>query len=113
MHRPLKQQFGWEEPRPALGEEGGWTIEGGKEAYEKALSQFNAQNMNTYECNDLLANLLNELRENQRAFFRSQPGSLAKAEALKRAKTLEKELDQFLEMRNRDKLTAHSQPTLF
>lgn len=64
--------------------------------------------MNTYECNDPLAALLNELRENQRAFFKSQPGSLAKAEALKRAKTLEKELDQFLEMRNRDNQSAHS-----
>lgn len=35
-----KEQFGWEEPNHALGVEGGWTIEGGEEAYRKALGSF-------------------------------------------------------------------------
>lgn len=33
---PKPEQFGWVEPNFALGEEGGWTVEGGEEAYEKA-----------------------------------------------------------------------------
>lgn len=35
MDKPDKRDFGWEEP--GLYDEGGWTIEGGEEAYDEAF----------------------------------------------------------------------------
>lgn len=64
----------------------------------------------TYECNEALADLLERLRTNQRNFFNSQPGSLARSEALGLSRMLEKELDRFLrERKEREK----EQPNLF
>lgn len=37
MNNPQPKDYGWIDPNPALGEEGGWTIEGGEEAYEEAV----------------------------------------------------------------------------
>lgn len=40
MQEPKKEDYGWETPVPALGEEGGWTVEGGQEAYEKTMLDY-------------------------------------------------------------------------
>lgn len=40
MKEPKREDFGWEMPAPALGEEGGWTVEGGEEAYEEAVKAY-------------------------------------------------------------------------
>lgn len=63
-----------------------------------------------YECSDALATLLEDLRRNQRAFFKSKTGSAEKAVALQESKRLEKQLDQFLEAR---KKAAMEPPSLF
>ena len=34
--KPNPKDYGWIDPNPALGEEGGWVMEGGEEAYEAA-----------------------------------------------------------------------------
>lgn len=49
-----------------------------------------------YECNEPLRQLLIALRDAQKAFFKAQPGSLARAEALRLSKEREKILDEFL-----------------
>ena len=64
----------------------------------------------TYECNDTLADLLENLRRNQRAFFNSKPGSLARGEALGMSKMWERELDRFLKERKEGK---EREPDLF
>jgi uncharacterized protein YhaN len=51
----------------------------------------------TYECNDELANLLKELRAEQKGFFTSKPGTLQRQNHLKESKRLEKELDKFIQ----------------
>lgn len=55
------------------------------------------------ECSDALADLLETLRRNQRAFFASQPGSLVRQTALQESKRLEKALDEFLQERKAPK----------
>lgn len=37
---PKKEDYGWVMPAQALGEEGGWTVEGGEEAYEAAMLSY-------------------------------------------------------------------------
>ena len=60
------------------------------------------------ECSDAMADLLETLRRNQRAFFASQVGSLARSTALQESKRLEKEIDKFLQERK-----APKAPNLF
>jgi hypothetical protein len=43
MNKPKPKDFGYEPANPNLGEEGGWTIEGGEEAYETALAEWEKQ----------------------------------------------------------------------
>ena len=62
------------------------------------------------ECSETLATLLESLRANQRAFFTSAPGSLARQTALHESKRLEKELDRFLDAR---KKAVNEPPNLF
>lgn len=50
-------------------------------------------------CNDAMAKLLTELRDSQRAFFASEPGSFQRREFLTESKRLEKLLDHFLSER--------------
>ncbi len=57
----------------------------------------------TYECNDELANLLKELRAEQKGFFTSKPGTLQRQNHLKESKRLEKEIDEFLQDRKAPK----------
>ncbi len=59
--------------------------------------------MKDYECSDLLANLLENLRYYQKKFFASQPGTLERQTALQESKRLEKELDNFLQRRKEEK----------
>lgn len=40
MKEPKREDFGWEAPYPGLGQEGGWTVEGGEEAYEAAMQSY-------------------------------------------------------------------------
>jgi hypothetical protein len=63
-----------------------------------------------YECNDQLAVLLENMRRNQRAFFKSKPGSAEKMMALQESKRLEKELDAFIDAR---KKAVNEPPSLF
>ncbi|MCA0235451.1 MAG: hypothetical protein LCH81_03625 [Bacteroidetes bacterium] len=60
----------------------------------------------TLQCSDALAQLLTDLRTNQKAFFKSPPGSAIRAQALENSKRLEKELDEFLKGRNQPKTEA-------
>lgn len=66
--------------------------------------------MTDLHCSDALATPLENLRTNQRAFFTSAPGSLARQTALHESKRLEKELDKFLEAR---KKVVYEPPNLF
>jgi len=43
MDKPKPKDFGYEPANPNLGEEGGWLIEGGEEAYEAALAEWEKQ----------------------------------------------------------------------
>lgn len=63
----------------------------------------------TYECNDELANLLKELRAEQKGFFAAKPGTLQRQNHLHESKRLEKELDKFLQERKAPK----PEPDLF
>jgi hypothetical protein len=44
MNKPKPKDFGYEPANPSFGEEGGWTIEGGEEAYELALEEWRSEN---------------------------------------------------------------------
>lgn len=59
-----------------------------------------------YECNDELATMLENLRNAQKGFFRSKVGTLERQIALDLSKTLEKELDAFLQRRKAEKADA-------
>ena len=63
-----------------------------------------------YECSDDLADLLTNLRAEQKGFFASKPGTLQRQNHLVESKRLEKELDQFLKQR---KEAANKPPELF
>jgi len=63
----------------------------------------------TYECNDELANLLKELRAEQKGFFAAKQGTLQRQNHLKESKRLEKEIDEFLQDRKAPKV----KPDLF
>lgn len=69
----------------------------GEENWKKA-GEFlgNIEKIVVYQCNEQLRQLLIALRDAQRQFFKAAHGSLARVEALKRSKALEKELDDFL-----------------
>lgn len=43
MNKPQPKDYGWIEPNPALGEEGGWMLEGGEEAYEAAMDAYHKE----------------------------------------------------------------------
>ena len=43
MEKPNKELYGFVE-QPLFGEEGGWTIEGGEEAYNEALEKWHTEN---------------------------------------------------------------------
>lgn len=60
-------------------------------------------------CNDTLAELLQNLRTNQKAFFKSKPGTETKRAAFENSRRLEKELDNFLQERSK----AQPTPELF
>ncbi len=64
----------------------------------------------TYECNDFLANLLENLRHYQKQFFSAKPGTLERQTALIESKRLEKELDAFLKARREQ---SEQTPDLF
>ncbi len=64
-----------------------------------------------YECNDSMAALLANLRDNQKTFFKSPSGSIARQTALSLSKMYEKELDAFLQRRAKEK--ADTQTKLF
>jgi hypothetical protein len=55
-----------------------------------------------YKCNNELATLLELLRNNQKNFFKSQPGSNERFVFLAESKRLEKELDNFLKARKEE-----------
>lgn len=40
MQEPKREDFGWVNVNTALGEQGGWTIEGGEEAYYEAFEDY-------------------------------------------------------------------------
>lgn len=42
--QPKASDFGYEEPNPNLAEEGGWTLEGGQEAYSSAIEKWTEEN---------------------------------------------------------------------
>jgi len=65
--------------------------------------------MNLYECNDDLANILTNLRAEQKGFFAAKPGTLQRQNHLHESKRLEKELDKFLQERKAPK----PEPDLF
>lgn len=46
MEKPNKELYGFVE-QPLFGEEGGWTIEGGEEAYYEALEKWEKENFQT------------------------------------------------------------------
>ena len=42
--RPKRETYGWIDPNPAIGEQGGWCIEGGEEAYNEAVEKWAIRN---------------------------------------------------------------------
>ncbi len=48
MEKPNKELYGFVE-QPLFGEEGGWTIEGGEEAYNEALEKWQSENFKIIE----------------------------------------------------------------
>lgn len=65
---------------------------------------------NELHCSDALADLLTNLRAEQKGFFAAQPGTLTRQQHLQESKRLEKELDQFLKARQEAK---NAPPDLF
>lgn len=57
-----------------------------------------------YECSDDLAEMLERMRAEQKAFFNSKFGTTEKVAALINSKRLEKELDAFLQRRTAEKV---------
>lgn len=63
-----------------------------------------------YKCSDDLANLLTNLRAEQKGFFAAKQGTLQRQNHLHESKRLEKKLDKFLKARKEEK---GRQPDLF
>ena len=64
-----------------------------------------------YRCSNDLADLLTNLRAEQKGFFAAKQGTLQRQNHLKESKRLEKELDAFLQQRAKEK--AETQTKLF
>lgn len=43
MKKPEQKDYGWEDTNHSLGEEGGWCLEGGEEAYFDALAEWDLE----------------------------------------------------------------------
>lgn len=67
--------------------------------------------MTAYECSDDFAEMLEQMRAEQKGFFASKPGTLTRQQYLENSKRLEKELDAFLLRRKAEK--ADTQTKLF